>query len=364
MSNPNTPNNPSHANDSKKTALGKGLNSLLGFGKDDVVSVSSPASAGNSDAGTAPSYSGASGIGPGATTSSLDGLLNSTDHLLSPAEKNEKLSAVVKIKITDIEPNPQQPRKIFEDDALKSLSASIAVDGVVQPLIVSKSGKPGKYILIAGERRWRASKLAGLDTVPVIIKEASPEAMLRIALIENIQRADLNIVEEAEAYQSLITDFGLTQDQCAKKVGKERSTVANALRLLALPAEVQNDLMDTKLSMGHGRALLSLEDKKLILRARDIVIAKQLNVRQTEQLCRNFKTAATAGAANKILDEEASSKAETNADMEHLADAIRNHLRTKVKLVGDGGRGKIEVSYFSAAELERIIGLIGVDIKF
>jgi ParB family chromosome partitioning protein len=261
---------------------------------------------------------------------------------------------VLTLNIQSIIPNPQQPRKIFDENELNSLAASLKVDGVIQPVTVIESEEPGKYILIAGERRLRASKLAGFETIPAIVKQGNPDDMLRIALIENIQRADLNIVEEAEAYSSLITDYGLTQEQCAQKVGKDRATVANALRILNLPREVQDDLMEGRLTMGHGRALLSLEDKKVILRARDVVIKKQLSVRQTEDLCKTFGKRAGGEAAevlNRLKD--------ANPDLQYIEESLRSQLRTKVKLSGNGQKGRIEISYFSASELERILGLLG-----
>lgn len=271
------------------------------------------------------------------------------------------LHSVQFLPIFDIEPNPHQPRKVFDKEALHSLSESIKFDGVIQPIVVAKAEKkPGKYMIVAGERRWRASQLAGLDKIPVIIKETSPESMLRIALIENIQRAELSIIEEAEAYQSLISDFGLTQEQCAKQVGKDRTSITNALRLLALPKEVQEDLMSAKLSMGHGRALISLEEKKNILRARDIVIRKNLNVRQTEQLCKRFKSSTLPASGDHPAEADATKSA--CADLEYLVEAMRTHLRTKVNIVGNVGKGKIEVSYFSNAELERIVALFGVPV--
>lgn len=258
------------------------------------------------------------------------------------------------IKVQAIEPNPHQPRKIFHDDALKSLVKSVKEDGIIQPLVVTKSEKPGKFTLIAGERRWRAARLSGLDTVPVIVKDYVPEDMLRVALIENIQRADLNIIEEAEAYSSLIRDFGLTQEQCADKVGKERSTVTNALRLLTLPRELQDDLMDLKLTMGHGRALLGLEDKKIILRGRDIVVKKQLSVRQTESLVKQYKK-------NGQFRSDAPEK-KTDPNMDYISESLRSHLRTKVKVVGTNTKGKIEISYFNPTELERILSAMGAKI--
>jgi len=251
-----------------------------------------------------------------------------------------------------IDPNPEQPRRFFHDQDLKDLASSIKIDGILQPLVVSTGETKGRYTLIAGERRLRASKMAGLKEVPVILKEGAGDDLLRLALIENIQRADLNIIEEAHAYQSLISDYGLTQEKCAQKVGKERSTVSNAIRILLLPREIQDDIIETRMTMGHGRALLSLESKKQILRARDVIVKKGLSVRQTEQLCKSIKKSGDSAFNNK-------KGGAVNPDLDYIADKLRGQLRTKVKLSGSGSRGKIEISYFSATELERILGVIG-----
>ncbi len=293
----------------KREALGKGLGSLLGLDQDDATPTAS-----------------------------------------APSSEITTLQNVLEISISKIQPNPRQPRKIFKDADLLALAQSLKQDGVIQPLVVSKEGDV--FVLIAGERRWRASQLAGFEKVPVIVKEATPEEMLRLAIIENVQRANLNVIEEAEAYAMLIKDYGLTQDDCARKVGKDRTTIANMLRILLLPQEVQDDLMNEKLSMGHGRALLALEDRLLILKARDIVLSKKLNVRQTEQLVKKMKKQGP-------LEDEENDRNKASADLDYLADTLRSHLRTKVKLFGGGGRGRIEISYFSPAELERILQLIG-----
>ncbi|SME91166.1 ParB/RepB/Spo0J family partition protein [Pseudobacteriovorax antillogorgiicola] len=291
----------------KKGGLGKGLNSLLGF-EDNVE---------------------------------LD--------LSSNNNKQEREAAnLIEVPVDSIRPNPRQPRKVFNQVELEELSRSLKEDGVVQPLIVSKTD--GGYTLIAGERRWRASKLAGFSQVPVLVKSVSPDEMLRIAIIENVQRSNLNVIEEAEAYATLIKDFGLTQEECAKKVGKDRVTVTNLLRILALPREVQDDLMEGTLSMGHGRAMLGLSEKKLILRARDIIVKKKLSVRQTEQLVKKFKKQ----GEEPIADPEAD-----DPNLEYLAESLRSFLRTKVRVAGNGSRGRIEISYFSAAELERLLRSIG-----
>lgn len=258
-------------------------------------------------------------------------------------------SMILNINPNSVDPNPQQPRRFFVEQDLIDLSNSIKEDGIIQPIVVSKGEQAGRYTLIAGERRLRASKMAGLTEIPVIIKEVANDDLLRLAIIENIQRADLNIIEEAHGYLSLIKDYGLTQEQCAKKVGKERSTITNALRIIKLPREVQDDIVEKRLSMGHARALLSLEDKKELLKARDIVLKKQLSVRQTEQLCKRIKT-----ETNQIPSNE--NKVDPN--LNYIAEKLRSNLRTKVKVSGSGSRGRIEISYFSTNELERILGII------
>jgi ParB family chromosome partitioning protein len=313
----------------KKSGLGKGITSLLGdLDLDQPARSRAPVKIESSNITSAKASMG-----------------------VTPAATGQPTKNVADVLLDSIIVNPHQPRRFFREEELKSLAASIKQDGVIQPVMVTRTSTPGKYMLIAGERRLRASKLAGLDKVPAIIRDPmSEQEQLRVALIENIQRQDLNIVEEAEAYHALINDFGLTQEQCAERVGKERSTVANTLRIMNLPREVQDDLVEGRLSMGHGRALLSLEDKKNILRARDVVIKKSLNVRQTEQLCQNFKQSAVLGATKK---------GQPSADLDYIADGLRATLQTKVKISGSSSKGKIEISYFSSAELERLIRSMG-----
>lgn len=268
------------------------------------------------------------------------------------AREDNSESGLLLVNPELIDPNPDQPRKVFQQNELVELSQSIRQDGVLQPLVVVQSGhSPGRYTLIAGERRLRASKLAGLTKVPVIVKEMSREDRLRIALIENIQRSNLNVIEEAKAYEALIKEHGLTQEQCAEKVGKDRATVANALRLLGLPELVRQDLMAGRLSMGHARALVSLDREATVLQARDLVLRKELSVRKTEQLCRSLKK--KGGQQDREVDD-----LHQDPDMEYIAENLRTYLRTKVKISGASQRGKIEISYFSVAELERVLGLI------
>ena len=221
--------------------------------------------------------------------------------------------------------------------------------GVLQPIILTPNN--GRYNVVAGERRVQAATMAGLTSVPAIIKSLSNADVLRLALIENIQRSDLNAIEEAMAYSVLIEHFGYTHEQCAEQVGRERSTVSNLLRILKLPAEIRNDLVQNRLSLGHCRALLALPTVEAMLEVRKQVIQKELNVRQTEQLCKSLLNAD---------DEETNKPKPINPDLEHLASGLRDHLRTKVRVSGSESRGRIEISYFSSSELERIMALIGV----
>ncbi len=308
----------------KRSSLGKGITSLLGSFDPEI----SP----NDKSVSAQSVSMRQGA-----------------EQADPSQNGKMM--VVEVSQDLIEVNPHQPRKIFKPEELAALAASIKVDGVIQPITIVKTAQTGKYQLIAGERRLRASRLAGLTTIPAIIRDSmTDQEQLRVALIENIQRQDLNVLEEAEAYQSLIENFGLTQEQCAEQVGKERSTVANVLRILLLPKEVRADLAEGRLTMGHGRALLSIDDRKLILRARDIVIKKALNVRQTEQLVKNYRSNQKNPGGRLGKD---------TADLDYLADSLRATLKTKIKISGNGGKGRIEISYFSSAELERLLAVFG-----
>ena len=256
-----------------------------------------------------------------------------------------------KIDPLKIDVNPKQPRKYFVEKDLEQLIESIKKEGVLQPLIVSKNQENQRFTLVAGERRLRASRALALSAVPVVIKQVSSLELLKIALVENLQREDLNVIEEAHAYKALIDEHGYTQEQCAKELGLERSTVANTIRLLNLPLEVHKDLVDKSLSFGHARALLGLEKKSKILEARNIVLAKDLSVRQTEALCKKIKRNQNKKTAFTLED--------SRSNLDYMAESLRFHLRTKVNFVGSSSRGKIEISYFSSAELERIIELVG-----
>lgn len=244
--------------------------------------------------------------------------------------------------IMDISPNKSQPRKTFKEEALKELSDSIKEKGVIEPLIVRKT--IGGFELVAGERRWRASRMAGLSEVPVVVIEATDEQALELAIIENIQRQDLNAIEEAEAYKSLL-GFGLTQEEVARRVGKERATVANYLRLLKLPPEVKDEIVKGTLSMGHARALLSIEGHSAQTELCRLIITKGLSVRQAEAAVNN------GPEASKV-------KPKRHTAPDPLEDELRTIFSTKVSLKDRRGKGRIEIDYFSADERERIIDLL------
>lgn len=249
--------------------------------------------------------------------------------------------------VDDIEPGTTQPRKRFDSAALAELADSIRENGVIEPLIVRKVS--GGYELIAGERRLRASKLAGLAEVPVVVIDATDMQTLEFAIIENIQREDLNAIEEAEAYRSLM-DFGLSQDEVAKKVGRERATVANYLRLLKLPHEIKEEIIKGAISMGHARAILSVDGHSAQSELCRKVIVKGLSVRETERL-------ANGGGAEKAGKKPGRARAVDSA-IASLEDELRDIFGTKVAVKDNRGRGRIEISYFSADERERVLELM------
>ena len=251
--------------------------------------------------------------------------------------------------VEELKPHHQQPRKTFNDAKMAELVASIREKGVIQPLVVRHTDD--HYQIIAGERRWRAAQKAGLKEVPVVIQDVSEDWALEMALIENIQREDLNPIEEAEAYRHLMSNFDLSQEEVARRVGRERPTVANALRLLRLPREIQQDVIDGQLSMGHARALLSLDGAARIKEARDQVVRKQFSVRQTEALVKKLKGNTGQPTARKTR---------IDPELADLAARLQRCLGTKVNILPQtrGGKGgKIEISYYSAEEFERLLEL-------
>ncbi len=260
------------------------------------------------------------------------------------------------VPIDKIKPNPNQPRKDFSQDAINELSESIKQQGILQPLIVRQRGE--YYEIIAGERRYRAAQLAGLKQAPIVIKDVDDREALEMSLVENLQRENLNPIEEAEGYANLINTFNLTQEEAAAKVGKNRATVANALRLLKLPDEIKSLLRSGNISTGHAKVILSLEDPKLQKLAVEKVIKDGLNVRQTEELINLLK------AHSATVDTKNRSKKFQNRDT-HIVDLekqLMQKLGTKVTLHYREGKGAVEIKFFSNDELERILNIVGVEL--
>ena len=263
----------------------------------------------------------------------------------------KEVPAEIMVNLSDIEPNRDQPRKEFKKAELEELAESIKQYGIIQPLVVQKKGK--MYEIIAGERRWRAAKLAKQKKVPVVIKDYTPQEVMEIALIENIQRQDLNPIEEAMAYKRLIDEYSLLQDDVAKKVSKSRSTITNALRLLNLPKEVQSMVEKLELSMGHARALLGIEKQEEITPAAQLVVQQKLSVRETEKLVKKINRS----GVEKKSKETAISQSEEVA-FEKIRERLENITGSKVVINRKAGnKGKIEINYFSTDDLERLIAL-------
>lgn len=255
---------------------------------------------------------------------------------------------LLQLPVEAIERNPGQPRKRFEEQKLEELAASIREHGIVEPILVRRDG--GKYRILAGERRWRAAQRAGLKEVPAVLREASDREAFEIALVENLQREDLNAIEEAEAYEVLIEDHGLTQEGIAQRVGKERSTVANALRLLKLPAEVRDLVKDGQLDMGHARALLGLEGEEAIRRAAQRVVREGLSVRATEALVRQLTRKGRPAPAQP---------GQTPATRD-LTQRLQRRLGARCRVVPKSAvAGRLEVEYTSLDELDGILAKIG-----
>lgn len=261
----------------------------------------------------------------------------------------ENVSRETLVNINEIEPNKGQPRQNFDEDTIQELADSIKQYGIIQPLILQK--RDNFYFIIAGERRWRAARLAGLKTVPAIIKDYSPQEIMEIALIENIQREDLNPIEEAIAYQNLIKEFNLKQDEVAERVSKSRVAVTNSMRLLKLDKRVQQMLIDGMISNGHARALLSIEDIELQHQVAQKVFDEKLSVRDTEKTIKSIQN------KEKAKEETAVTK-EDSFIYKELEEKIKKIIGTKVYIKKKAkNNGKIEIEYYSYDELERIIEL-------
>lgn len=277
----------------------------------------------------------------------LGALLTSTSDDISAAADHESL---VEIAIDQIDVNPNQPRKAFDSNALEELAASIKASGVIQPVVVRRVG--GRYQLIAGERRWRAARQAGLTRIPAVVRDATDVESLELALVENLLREDLNPMEEAEAYHKLLGQFGWTQEELAQRVGRDRSSIANALRLLRLPAVIQADLRAGRLTMGHALALLSLTSEADQLRLREEILAHSWSVRATEQSARAVEAARGTPPRPKAARRR-------SAELVAMEDALQRALMTRVRITGTERVGTIQIAYANAEELERLAELMG-----
>jgi ParB family chromosome partitioning protein len=288
--------------------------------------------------------------GGGAAVEQPDISVNIEDK--GPALKND---SVVQIAIDRLVPNPGQPRKNFDETELGELADSIKEHGVIVPVIAAEAGD-GSYIIIAGERRTRAARLAGLDEVPVIIRDYTDQKQMEISLIENIQRSDLNPIEEATAYKNLMDFSSLSHEELAARVGKNRSTVTNALRLLKLSADVQKSLENGELSAGHARALLSVADTKPREKLFREITAKGLSVREAEKKAAALNTPAEDGSIPGGAEEKTSKRPPEIAEME---EKFIEKLGTKVSIAGGLEKGRIQIEYYSMDDLDRLYGLLG-----
>lgn len=265
---------------------------------------------------------------------------------------------ISELRVNDIEPNMNQPRKVFDDEKIVELAKSIKKHGVVQPIIVRK--EETGYKIIAGERRWRAAKIAGLKRIPALIKDLSSREMIEVTLIENLQREDLNPVEEAEAYEKLISEYNMTQEEISEIVGKSRPSIANSLRLLNLDDEIKKNIIDGNITSGHARAILGLNNKENQKKVMEEIIKKEYNVRETEMLIKkiNEKEMHIENESSKKEERDGKGKKEAEIEMKALEESLKNILGTKVKLIHGKKAGKIIIQYYSAEDLERILDII------
>ncbi|MBX9138695.1 MULTISPECIES: ParB/RepB/Spo0J family partition protein [unclassified Clostridium] len=272
--------------------------------------------------------------------------------LENKTEKNQEIKekGSILIDINLIKSNEDQPRKSFDDEKIMELAESIKSNGIIQPLILRKDNN--EYIIVAGERRWRAAKSIGIKEVPAIIMDLTEKQVLEISLIENIQREDLNSIEEAVAYKKLISDFNLTQEELSKRIGKSRVTITNTLRLLNLSADVQQYIIEGVISEGHGRALLGITDSKLQCELAQSVIDDKLSVRELEILIKKLKTSSSRTKTN--------STKEANPYYKDVTYKLENYFGTKVNITNKNNKGKIEIEYYSEEDLQRILEIINL----
>lgn len=261
--------------------------------------------------------------------------------------KDNFIEGYILVSINELRPNPNQPRKKFDEESISLLASSIKEKGVIQPLIVRKLN--GTYQIVAGERRWRAAQKAGISKMPIIVMDLTDSDSLELALIENLQRKDLNPIEEAEGYKQLIEEFELTHDQISKLTGKDRSTITNLLRLLKLPEIAKNELISESITSGHARALLKIEEDQLIIEAITQIKKQNLSVRQTERLVDKKPELNPGSQINKDR---------LNPYLKEIKDSLVRVLGTNVNIIDKKGTGRIEIEYYSQEELERLIALL------
>ncbi|MGY0373831.1 ParB/RepB/Spo0J family partition protein [Clostridium sp. JNZ J1-5] len=263
-------------------------------------------------------------------------------------EENSKDESILKVSINLIKANSEQPRKNFAEEKIMQLAESIKEHGIIQPLVLKKEGNV--YSIIAGERRWRAAKSIGLKEVPAVILDLDDKSVLEVSLIENIQREDLNPIEEAIAYKKLIDEFFLTQEELSKRIGKSRTAIANCMRLLNLDKRVQEYLVDGVITEGHGRALLGIEDRETQYQIAQSIIDDQLSVRQVEMLIKNMNKPKKAAEKRK----------DNNLYVSDIKQKLEGLFNTKVVLTSKGNKGKIQIEYYSEEDLQRIIDILNI----
>lgn len=287
------------------------------------------------------------GLGKG-----LNALIPEDTVILEPKKGKDKNddNGYSLIDINLIKSNESQPRKSFDDEKIMELAESIKSNGIIQPLILRKD--KDEYIIVAGERRWRAAKYIGIKEIPYVIMDLTEKQILEISLIENIQREDLNSIEEAIAYKKLISDFDLTQEQLSKRIGKSRVAITNTMRLLNLSEDVQQYIIEGVISEGHGRALLAITDSKLQCELAQNVIDDKLSVRELEFLIRKLKT--------KSEPSKSKAKKETNPYYKEVIEKLENYFGTKVNVTNKNNKGKIEIEYYSEEDLQRILEIINL----
>lgn len=287
------------------------------------------------------------GLGKG-----LNALIPEDTVILEPKKGKDKNddNGYSLIDINLIKSNESQPRKSFDDEKIMELAESIKSNGIIQPLILRKD--KDEYIIVAGERRWRAAKYIGIKEIPSLIMDLTEKQILEISLIENIQREDLNSIEEAIAYKKLISDFDLTQEQLSKRIGKSRVAITNTMRLLNLSEDVQQYIIEGVISEGHGRALLAITDSKLQCELAQNVIDDKLSVRELEFLIRKLKT--------KSEPSKSKAKKETNPYYKEVIEKLENYFGTKVNVTNKNNKGKIEIEYYSEEDLQRILEIINL----